>query len=245
MYMIIYKKAGDIFNLFHIVDSQPTFKGGFIMKKALSLFMAMGFILSAVPGTAYAYEDTEYTYEDTEITKTYVYTEDQDFFYNCVIVALKRDYSELNKEWTVEDFNVSNVTSVDDLTHMNMSEEEKKEYLDNVDFHQILRFNLEEQSLESVLTAISELEKCEQVLSAGPNYKPISDEIIIGDVNADNTLDVADCTYITQYLASPDSFPLTDAQKEAADVTGSGDGVTAEDALAIQKYLVGTIDTLG
>ena len=71
------------------------------------------------------------------------------------------------------------------------------------------------------------------------------DEIIIGDVNADNTLDVADCTYITQYLASPDSFPLTDAQKEAADVTGSGDGVTAEDALAIQKYLVGTIDTLG
>ena len=71
------------------------------------------------------------------------------------------------------------------------------------------------------------------------------DETLLGDVNADNTLDVADCTYITQYLASPDSFPLTDAQKEAADVTGSGDGVTAEDALAIQKYLVGTIDTLG
>lgn len=71
------------------------------------------------------------------------------------------------------------------------------------------------------------------------------DETLLGDVNADNTLDVADCTYITQYLASPDNFPLTDAQKEAADVTGSGDGVTAEDALAIQKYLVGTIDTLG
>ena len=71
------------------------------------------------------------------------------------------------------------------------------------------------------------------------------DELLLGDVNSDNEINVADCTYITQYLAAPDEFLLSDEQKIAADVTGGNDGITAEDALVIQKYLAGQTDTLG
>ena len=69
--------------------------------------------------------------------------------------------------------------------------------------------------------------------------------VIFGDVNLDTEINVADCTYITQYLAAPDEYLLSDDQKIAADVTGSGDGITAADALAIQRYLAGETDTLG
>lgn len=63
-----------------------------------------------------------------------------------------------------------------------------------------------------------------------------------GDANDDGDVNVADATLILQALADPSGFTVKN--KEAADVTGGGDGVTAADALAIQQYLVGIISVL-
>lgn len=114
--------------------------------------------------TAAAEENNE------EVLIPYVHSGENDFSYESVLVVLKRSYGGLNKEWDTDDFPVSNITSIDDLTYMPMTEDEQKEYLEQVDFHQILKFNLEEQTPECVLTAIEELEKCEPVLSAEPDF---------------------------------------------------------------------------
>lgn len=75
--------------------------------------------------------------------------------------------------------------------------------------------------------------------------KDIARVVTKGDINFDNEINVADSTYITQYLAAPDEFLLSDDQKYTADVTGDGDGVTAADALAIQQYLTGDTTAIG
>ena len=65
---------------------------------------------------------------------------------------------------------------------------------------------------------------------------------IYGDANDDGAVDVADATLIMQAAAAPSDFSVVN--KEQADVTGGGDGVTAADALVIQRYLSGTIAQL-
>lgn len=65
-----------------------------------------------------------------------------------------------------------------------------------------------------------------------------------GDANNDGEITVADATLIMQYLANADSNVLEGDGKLNADVNNCGDGITAYDALSIQKYLAGTIDTL-
>ena len=69
-------------------------------------------------------------------------------------------------------------------------------------------------------------------------------EVVAGDANDDGTVSVADATLIMQYLASPSIFKLTNTQKRLADVSETSDGVTAEDALIIQRYLAGNITSL-
>ena len=67
-------------------------------------------------------------------------------------------------------------------------------------------------------------------------------EIIYGDANDDREVSVADPTLIMQAAANPNGSTVTNIK--AADVTGSGDGVTSGDALVIQKFLAGTITAL-
>ena len=66
-----------------------------------------------------------------------------------------------------------------------------------------------------------------------------------GDANSDSEVGISDVTYIMQSMADPDAYVFDAQQSFNADVTGSNDGVTAEDALVIQKYLAGQTDTLG
>ena len=135
--------------------------------KLLSCLMVITLICTLIPSfslTAAAEENNE------EVLIPYVHSGENDFSYESVLVVLKRSYGSLNKEWKTDDFPVSNITSIDDLTYMPMTEDEQNEYLEQVDFHQILKFNLEEQTPECVLTAIEELEKCEPVLSAEPDF---------------------------------------------------------------------------
>lgn len=72
--------------------------------------------------------------------------------------------------------------------------------------------------------------------------KPSTD-IVYGDANGDKDVTVADATLVMQYLANSDVYGIDkengikSVNKANCDVEGNGDGITAGDALAIQKYL--------
>ncbi len=65
-----------------------------------------------------------------------------------------------------------------------------------------------------------------------------------GDANEDEEVNMADAVFIMQNQADPDDFVLTDRGKRLGDVIGGGDGVTNNDALAIQKYEAGIYTSL-
>ncbi len=67
---------------------------------------------------------------------------------------------------------------------------------------------------------------------------------IIGDANCDSKVEIADATLILQYLTNKDEYNLTDQGMVNADCSNIGDGVTAQDALAIQKLDAGVIKSL-
>ncbi len=60
-----------------------------------------------------------------------------------------------------------------------------------------------------------------------------------GDANVDGKVEIADATLILQYLTNKDEYSLTAQGMINADVYDVGDGVTASDALAIQKLDAG------
>ncbi|WP_080676297.1 family 43 glycosylhydrolase [Ruminococcus flavefaciens] len=61
---------------------------------------------------------------------------------------------------------------------------------------------------------------------------------IWGDANADGDVDMGDVVLIMQSLANPDKYKLTEPGIYNADVSEAGGGITANDALSIQKYLL-------
>ena len=63
-----------------------------------------------------------------------------------------------------------------------------------------------------------------------------NEECILGDANSDSNITVADAVAILQYLGNTDKYPLTPQQKINADCYNTGDGITPNDALAIQQY---------
>ena len=63
-----------------------------------------------------------------------------------------------------------------------------------------------------------------------------NEEFILGDANSDSNITVADAVAILQYLGNTDKYPLTPQQKINADCYNTGDGITPNDALAIQQY---------
>lgn len=135
--------------------------------KLMSCWMAITLIGTLIPSFSLT-ASSEANNEEELIP--YIYSSEHEFSYKSVIVVLKRSYGSLNKEWYIKDFPVNNIASIEDLTYIPMTEEEQEEYLQQVDFHQILRFNLNKQSLDSVLEAIDEFEKCDCVLAAEPDF---------------------------------------------------------------------------
>ena len=65
-----------------------------------------------------------------------------------------------------------------------------------------------------------------------------------GDANGDGGVDMGDVVLIMQSLANPDKYTLTEPGIYNADVSEAGGGITANDALAIQKFLLGATDKL-
>ena len=67
---------------------------------------------------------------------------------------------------------------------------------------------------------------------------------IWGDANCDSSIDMSDAVLIMQSLANPNKYQLTDLGMNNADVYENGGGITTNDAVAIQKYLLGLIKSL-
>ena len=67
---------------------------------------------------------------------------------------------------------------------------------------------------------------------------------LYGDANCDGKVTVSDAVAILQYIGNKDKFKLSPEGLNNADVFNRGDGITANDALSIQKLDAGIIDTL-
>ncbi len=67
----------------------------------------------------------------------------------------------------------------------------------------------------------------------GEGYKKLS--IVMGDVNEDGEVGLADALSILQYTANSRKYPLSEKAVLSADVYDNGDGITPMDALAIQQ----------
>ena len=68
--------------------------------------------------------------------------------------------------------------------------------------------------------------------------------LVYGDANLDGKVTVADAVAILQYIGSKDKYPLSAQALDNADVFNRGDGITAKDALSIQKLDAKLITTL-
>ncbi len=64
-----------------------------------------------------------------------------------------------------------------------------------------------------------------------------------GDANCDGVVTVADAVAILQYLANSSKYPLSEQGKKNADVDDE-EGLSAMDALVIQKYDAGSVEKL-
>lgn len=67
---------------------------------------------------------------------------------------------------------------------------------------------------------------------------------LLGDVNLDGHISISDAVAILQYIANKDKFPLSAEAADNADVYNRGDGITAGDALSIQKLDAGILTEL-
>ena len=71
--------------------------------------------------------------------------------------------------------------------------------------------------------------------------QPASKVTKYGDVNLDGYVSVADAVAILQFIGNKDKYKLNETQLANADVSGNKDGVTANDALTIQKVDAGAL----
>lgn len=81
--------------------------------------------------------------------------------------------------------------------------------------------------------------------ASGTTLSPASitlDSILLGDVDMNGVVNDDDATLIMQSIGNPDRYPLTYRQVLAGDVYESGSGLTGQDALTIQRYVLGQIE---
>lgn len=70
------------------------------------------------------------------------------------------------------------------------------------------------------------------------------DDIVWGDANCDDEVNMADAVFIMQCISNPDKYKMTAKGEKNGDVNSTGNGLTNKDALAIQKYKLGILDKL-
>lgn len=70
------------------------------------------------------------------------------------------------------------------------------------------------------------------------------DKTLYGDANCDGNVDISDAVLIKCFLINSKKYSLSAQGKKNADVQGNGNGINAQDAVAIQKYILKQIKTL-
>ncbi len=92
-------------------------------------------------------------------------------------------------------------------------------------------------------TTVSTTEPVVTTTTAAPTTPPETD-VLLGDANRDGKVSIADAAAIFQNLANGDKYKLTEQGLNNADCCNPGSGITAADAIAIQKLDAGLIDAL-
>jgi len=80
----------------------------------------------------------------------------------------------------------------------------------------------------------------------------VDDDVLYGDANCNGDVDISDAVLIMQSIANPDKFGIGGTDETAITIKGSknadcynpGDGVTNNDALAVQKFRIKLISEL-
>lgn len=70
------------------------------------------------------------------------------------------------------------------------------------------------------------------------------DKTLYGDANCDGNVDISDAVLIKCFLINSKKYSLSALGKKNADVQGNGNGINAQDAVAIQKYILKQIKAL-
>lgn len=70
------------------------------------------------------------------------------------------------------------------------------------------------------------------------------DKTLYGDANCDGNVDISDAVLIKCFLINSKKYSLSAQGKKDADVQGNGNGINAQDAVAIQKYILKQIKAL-
>ncbi len=65
-----------------------------------------------------------------------------------------------------------------------------------------------------------------------------------GDVNEDASVDISDVVKVRRYLINQNKYPLSGQAAKNADAQSPGSGISAQDAVAIQQYILGTLTSL-
>lgn len=82
-------------------------------------------------------------------------------------------------------------------------------------------------------------------LGAGKSIENLYTAAIKGDVNGDGEVDISDVVAITAFVGNSEKNKFNSDQKIInGDVYNSGDGLTANDALMIQQYISGNLESL-
>ncbi|MBQ9139830.1 MAG: glycoside hydrolase, partial [Ruminococcus sp.] len=74
--------------------------------------------------------------------------------------------------------------------------------------------------------------------------QPADDIVVWGDANCDDKVTMADAAAIFQSLGNADKYALSKQGAKNADCCNNGDGITANDALAVQQYTAELISKL-
>ena len=98
---------------------------------------------------------------------------------------------------------------------------------------------------------IDDVEPLEPTTS-NPSTSSTDDEIVWGDANCDENVDMADAVLIMQSIANPDKYGINGSEpthitsqgKLNGDVYENGSDITSNDALSIQKYRLNLISEL-
>ncbi len=149
-----------------------------LMATSLTCFQSYAFDVTQTPDdSAQVIASDELNYYNDEKAKTTeekeIFSEinvDSDFSTNEILVVMTRQDSLASDLPETNFYSIPQVSDIEDLTQMHGDSNEIEEYLNSVDFHQILKLDLNTSSKTEVLDVIKEVESLPGVLSAEPNY---------------------------------------------------------------------------